>query len=195
VKLMSSIQRKLILAAFLGLLMLAMGFVQTANADSTYIYDGNSLTNFYGGSCHPACEIDGSFTVSHALAANLNNVTIFPSSFSFTDGEITLNNHDTYSDVFADISTNAAGDITSWYIDLEGFGAQIVTTDGVHHEGNFDETITWDGTLSNSNKPGTWTDPSSPTPTPEPSSLLLMGVGLAAVACGIRRSPAVQSSL
>ena len=60
-------------------------------AQTTYFYNGNPFTAFAGGlSCPPECHITGSFTVAQPLAPNLNQVTITPISFRFTDGNVTL---------------------------------------------------------------------------------------------------------
>src|SRR5579862_6459238 len=60
-------------------------------ADTIYTYTGNTLTTYYNGGgpdlfSSPPYSVTGSFDVAAPLGDNLNDQTVTPLSFSFTDG-------------------------------------------------------------------------------------------------------------
>jgi hypothetical protein len=118
-------------------------FSTSANADTTYTYTGQRLTNVERSSCEPTpCiitgtnfSIDGSITVASPLAANLNDAPVNFTSFAFSSEGLT----DTSAEEEAlaaepagdgggpfpipglfNVSTNASGQIDQWLISLPG---------------------------------------------------------------------------
>ena len=89
--------------------------VPTANAD-TYEYTGGPYSSCYGSyaPCYGNYGVTGSFTAG-PLAPDLTNQTVDPTSFSFTDGLITLDQSNTVTSYFQ-VSTDAAGNITNWSV-------------------------------------------------------------------------------
>src|ERR1700682_6426598 len=101
---------KTILVALLGCFLMS---AIPAFADTTYTYSGSPFDSFSGNySCGSECAISGSFTVAHPLASNLpptvldgeNSIlaTGFAvsssqvESFSFTDGNTTFDQNNSY---------------------------------------------------------------------------------------------------
>jgi hypothetical protein len=80
--------------------VLLMALLPAARADIfTYSYVGKPFTGFFAESCPPTCGITGSFTTSQPLPANTPNGAnegygeeVFPDSFSFTNGNLTITN-------------------------------------------------------------------------------------------------------
>jgi hypothetical protein len=87
----------------------------------TYHYSGNHFTDVQG--LYTTLEsVQGSFTLSSPLPPNLSGVTITPTSFSFSDGIVTITNSSVglFINSFT-VSTNSAGQITAWNIDVDLF--------------------------------------------------------------------------
>ena len=178
-----------------GLLCLLITACMTvcAKADTTYTYTGPAFNFFYGAVCPPNCNITGSFTLATPLAINDNMVELPTGTpFSFSSGPYTATQANVTSpSASVQISTNAAGMIDLWDIDLFDFSDEfdIFTADqgmagasydqfgklepnppfGYKSAGGADDTggiITF----------GTWTV--STTGVPEPAALTLLGAGL-----------------
>ena len=165
-------------------------------APVTYTYTGPAFTTFTGiAACGVQCNLSGSFTVSSALTGGLTNVTITPTSFSFTDGLNTLTNLNTMDAgdqaLFLLFSTNGAGQITQWEITLQDISvAQFETLSSI--SGGIPEDKTWIGNPGTTTgtalvdgiaggPSGSWVPSTPSTPpslTPEPTSLLLLSTGL-----------------
>lgn len=187
---------------FLTTLVVAccFGLAPSAQADTTYTYTGNLFTQFFGGdSCNSGlvgeCRITGSFTVAQALGPNFAFQVITPKSWSFTDGNSTIDNSNTLfvqgTPVFQ-VGTDANGDITKgsmWNIRLDSTANPAITlfTDGGLSSGvlpvgvdqSFVEVAACSaGCAVLDNDPGTWNVSSSDAAVPEPTSVLLVGSGL-----------------
>jgi hypothetical protein len=148
---------------------------------TTYTYAGNPFTAGSG-------AVSGSFTVGSPLGDNLSFVTITPTSYSFTDGLVTLasGNPLITSDDFTAFSTDSNGNITSWAIAIgtEDNNTFLRTTANVGGNPVFDEGLPG-GT--NGNDPGTWSSDFAPSAVPEPSGLVLLGTGVLGVVGAVRR--------
>jgi hypothetical protein len=183
-------------AGLLGLAIVYLGALALpARADTVYTYTGNPFTTFVGGlSCPPECHITGEFTVVQPLAANLGNVSVSPSSFSFTDGNVTLTDASTgytQAPLFLFFSTDATGAITSWDVFLLTSTYHIQTDNDSSGGTLFQYDVSGFGVGSGANiaiesgNPGSWSI--SSTTVPEPSSLLLVGTGLLCLGPLLRR--------
>jgi hypothetical protein len=133
---MKSSQSKVLFGAFLYLFF-AIGFASPAQADSTYTYTGNPYT-VCNGNYSPCSnyEVTGSFTVSTPLGADLNNQAITPTSFSFTDGSLTLTQSNTTSSYF-DMSTDGSGNISGWSLgavlnNIFYYGYEVGSNDSIY---------------------------------------------------------------
>jgi hypothetical protein len=91
----------------------------TANADVIYSYTGNPFTQVIP----PYTTSDFltvTLTLSAPLADNLNLLSVSPQSFTFSDGEFTIDN--TTPGVFSPaffLSTDSAGNISNWSISVQ----------------------------------------------------------------------------
>jgi hypothetical protein len=183
-------------------------------ASTTYTYTGNDFTvitcvgNCPGPAFSTSDFISGSFTLSSPLAPKLDEVSIFPSSFTFTDGPDTFTSGDPLISVcncspsFSNFSTDASGNITAWNImlTLGELGAASLTTvdanlgvirgltvsDSANFSDNTPDGFTGQNAASNMGDAGTWTA-STTSSAPEPGSLILLVTGLAGIAGGLRR--------
>jgi hypothetical protein len=218
---------KAFLTPLLLTLLLALGLVPAANADNIYEYTGNLYSSCYGPSYAPSCwnyALSGSFETS-ALAPNLTNQVVTPTSFSFTDGSMILNQSNTVTSFF-EVSTDSLGNIINWSVNATLYsiyyaaGYEYGSYESIYSSPTgdwsvqdiyytyqvpifFSNPVYCDATQSwtyecgattyqgsalsedqNGDAPGFWVDPpgSDSTSTPEPSTLLLLGMGLAALA-------------
>ena len=121
-------------------------FATSANADTTYTYTGNRLTNFIEESCPvqsdprvcppvnycpPICSMDAAITFSTPLGDNLKNVFVMPKNFKFfvpgfPEATQTPANSlplegplGNFPGAF-NFSTNASGQIVNWNIFVQG---------------------------------------------------------------------------
>ena len=147
----------------------------------TYNYTGNAYT-FASPPYTTADSISGSFTVD--LPSNLSfgvaDVTAFLVTFSFFDGENEIDDINIQTIDGFDIGTDAAGNITQWFISLTSdMGDTIITSNLNFNIGDFGISDT--GTGFNVFAPGTWAQ------APEPSSLALFALALGGLGFAARR--------
>lgn len=198
------------IAPLFVLCVLVLMLTTPASADSfIYTYQGNPLTDPQNGyACSPGpCDISGSFTVSSQLFADLTNGTATPTAWSFNDDNgLSLGSCLGLCSgiTVTDIDTDAAGNITSWDVELIGcFAHCTMQTESV--TGTSTDISTPNNFIpvesdSNTGTPGTWTCEditSGPNghaipcgaaaPAPEPSSLGLLVPGLFALAGALVR--------
>lgn len=180
--------RSVLMGAALAAVLVALApLAHAGGIDYVYTYTGNPFTSFSdvgtGYTCLPAdgpCAIQASFTLSGPLGDNFGG-NVQPLSYSVTDGTNVFN--DSNSSIYISdegvlagpglsISTNASGQVTSWYFEVlldagtawnlqsspDGDGAQAYT----------------EGFAGNSNEPGTWVGSQV---TPEPPTWALFGAG------------------
>jgi hypothetical protein len=131
-------------------------------------------------------SVTGTFTINGPID-NLSNATFFDNgAFSFTDGVQTLSNTNG-ADLFAEISTDGSGNITSYSIGAQSTSNlnDFITIGSLGSPGSFGKFDTGtDIVAAGTNTFGTM---SAPAATPEPSSLALLGSGLAGIAFNVRR--------
>ncbi len=158
--------------------------VSTVHADVIYTYSGNDFTTFFSASCPSVCAISGHFVLPNALAPNLSTLTtIMPSSFSFTDGAVTIDSANSapgpFGSTYFGVTTDSLGSITGWnnqYFSAMDFMFSSTNPPGcsgctvTDQSGDFASTYF----AENLNNPGNWTS----TNTPEPSAMSLFAIGL-----------------
>ena len=160
--------------------------VVSAKADTTYTYTGAPFIEFGAAVCPPTCNITGSFTLATPIPANAS-ATI--KTFTFSTGPFTFTS---LTNGPFGVSTNAAGVIDSWSIDMTGAGGAEISSGAP----TFNDELEFgaddglgDGGLkfffgADAGGIGFWTASTS-TGVPEPTSgtLLIAGlVGLAGLA-------------
>lgn len=171
--------------------------VGEARADVVYTYTGNNFDdiddwNDVGGTYDTGMSVSGWFVLPAALAPNLVNQGFMPDSWSFYDGRNTLVSGMSYSSNSFNVSTDNAGQITFWRIDLttnlNDSRIQFIQTFNSPDLGFFFDLggIAPDGGSADSgridNSPGSW----SITAIPEPGYATVMLLA-AAAAAGLRR--------
>ena len=175
----------------------------SAGADTVYTYTGQVLTDA-GLPCGSPCMVTGTMTLATPLAPNLSGISIGPPSFSFTDGFSGWNNPPTPGQFvnstvqFSDIDTDAAGNITSWAIEIvaQQIGCEpnncvtlFLFINNDPDGSNVGDSAAAEaggrsaGAAGNST-PGMWCTagvPCGSSSVPEPGTFLLLGTGLGAV--------------
>jgi len=133
----------------------ALAPLASAHAAVTYAYTGADFINAHD-PFTTSEHVTGTVTFATPLAANLNLANAFPNitAFSFTAGPETLTNL-TFNPSFSqfEISTDAAGVVTAWHIDiglggggdfilnnnwLGSFGDQVAVGGNFVGDANFD---------------------------------------------------------
>jgi hypothetical protein len=164
----------------------------------TYTYTGSDFTYFThntnASTSTPVApytatdSVTGSFTINGSVD-NLSGVVFFDSGpFSFTDGVQTISSADG-NDLFARISTDASGNITSFAVEASSTSnlndfISIQNLGGIPNDfGKFQVSPT-DIDSAGNEVAGSF---AAPVATPEPSSLALLGSGAIGLACQLRR--------
>jgi len=182
--------------------LLAIGLVQSAKANTTYIYTGNPMITLTGSGCPTGNPITGSFILPTAISDNSTveygfPAVSFPGSFDFAACGVnyssTLYTGTQYMNSVNqfNITTDGAGVPLYWDIHM-GLPTgdneiQIYNEPSTYIFGagcfDFADLNGNTGQSTCTPAPGTWTVTSSTSPTPEPGTgfLTLIGVGLLAV--------------
>ena len=162
------------------MIMLCAG---AASADTTYDYTVQPFSTFGGITCPPECSMTGSFSVAQPLPPNLAFGAITPTTFSFTDGSVTITplNYG-HGNSFFKFSTDASGAIAFWNVTLtEVWPPNLVTEYAPNPQPWGPSIISFDGVYTGgyafTSTAGTWTQV-EPIATPEPGTALLLGAGL-----------------
>jgi hypothetical protein len=178
----------------LSAICLQLAILQPSWASTTYFYTGNHFTSITDdiwlpvpGQYTTAMHVSGWFEVENPLASNLSLAFVTPVSYSFSDGRSTYTNLDAVLSTANsfEISTDAAGSITGWFIGIQRFGTGnlwTVTTGPVYDYGAvepnwFSPTTQRDNAIVYNN-PGAWTSVTAPVPEPASYAMLLAGLGL-----------------
>ena len=117
-------------------LILFCGLQSAARADETYTYTGLDFQVATGPYTF-SDFVSGFFTLASPLGDNLVLASETPASYSFSDGVQTFSSLSPPTDVTFEISTNASGQITGWFINLENptTNNQIFTNTLNHEDG------------------------------------------------------------
>ena len=164
----------------MSVLLLAAFGAPVAHATTTYVYTGNDFASAVS-PYTTSDSVTGFFSIA-TLGANLSDVTISPTSYSFSDGVQTLT--DQISGItgqFEHFTTDSSGNITGWQIYLLPPTTSQIFTSSLGGGEDFGQTSgpVYGVVFS---APGTWV-----TVTPEPTSVVLMSTGLLALAFVVRK--------
>jgi len=165
---------------------LELGLSAPASATAMYTYTGNDFT-IVTSPYTTSMSVTASMTLTNPIGPNQTNVDEVPNliALSMFDGVQTINLSTPSVAPIATFTTNSAGNITNWDVELPvSLQFHIIYTEN-------DSTLVQDaGQLfngaagANSSQPGVWTLVS----VPEPSSVVLLAVGLVAMAGARRRN-------
>jgi hypothetical protein len=97
-----------------------------ADAEVVYTYTGNNFDSFHSTYIQTPVDFEydttmsvtGSFTVPDALAGNLVDSVITPTSFTFSDGRVTWDETTVLTEASFIVSTDNLGNIVAWAIHL-----------------------------------------------------------------------------
>jgi hypothetical protein len=176
--------------AIVGLAMLTWG-ATTANASVMYTYVGHDFT-IATSPFSLTDAVDGSIILSQPLGDSLVDASVTPIAFSFSDGVYNYTNADTFYVDGIIFSTNAAGAITAWDVDLEltepypltGINILCCSYDLTGDQGTYDYNFGPTGIGINMDK-GSWSGPL--TVTPLPAAFPLFATGLSVIGWVVRR--------
>lgn len=173
-----------------------LALAPTSHADTVYTYTGQDFAtvgSFNPGQPSPFSTSDfdsGSFTTATPLAANLKDVTVAPSAFSFhdADGNVAINEGNAEANKKFLISTDGSGNVVDWSIlVLISSGQSSLELIGGPEYSGFDGDVTSDlAGFGENNVSGAFTTGSSAA-TPEPASIALLGTGLLGVTGVLRK--------
>jgi hypothetical protein len=178
-------KRAKMLFAPLVLTALVIVAASPAVANTEYTYTGNQFTFLLGTTCPPECSLSGYFTLASPLGDNVNGASFTPTTFSFTDGLMTITQANATGFHFDGVSTNSSGVIVGWNMDFTTAAYKMFT--GTNPPGcagcsvidvTFNNAITIEGAVPNN--PGKWTTTTTSV-VPEPTSFVLLMTGLAGV--------------
>jgi hypothetical protein len=153
-------------------LAFALAPVGRARADVVYDYTGTNFLNAHAPFTTTE-NVTGSVTFAAPLGANLSFASETPEAFSFTAGSLTVTNATEASNSVFQFSTDAAGQITAWNIQVfnTNGGGDIFIQDsalaGVGDQAALGESF------AVNNKPGEWMTAA----VPEPSTWAMMILG------------------
>ncbi len=158
-----------------------------AQASTIYSYTGQDYTS--ATVPYTTTEsVTGSFTLSTPLAANLQDGSVTPAAFSFSDGVQTLTDTTALSYSFGDLSTDSIGNITSYDIQINNLTDGFMKLSGVGGGLSGDTVRLTLGDSGNNTVAGKFsTNGDTMTVTPEPSSIALFGTGLLGLAGVMKR--------
>ena len=169
-------------------------FPASSRADTIYTYTGNAFDTILSSPYTISESVSGWIDLSLPLGDSVGPQSIFPVSFSFSDGVQTITNNDyvTPPSFFDEIRTNASGDIVKWQIIVvNGVGGIIATinynigevVDYAGVGGSLEHGFFTDATTC-STCAGTWvvsTTTITGATTPIPAALPLFASGLGAM--------------
>jgi len=179
-------------ACLLACSLFVLTLAASARADAIYTYTGNPFT-----SCSGPCSgaLSGSLTLAQALAANSTTSVQFQAvpgyanvlSWSFTDGSFVWKPSNSGSGFVATFTTGASGQILQWTLNggtatvgSNTFQWQSSNVGCAIHMLTCEDLSTVNSTIfAKSTLPGSWT---MTTTASEPSSMLLLALGLVALA-------------
>jgi hypothetical protein len=175
---------------FSMLAVLMVGQVAQVRADVVYTYVGPNFTlcDNLGTPCE-VTNVSGTFSVTTALAANLNLAPITPNSFDFTNGLTSFTDTNSFIRTFS-VSTDTSGFIVPFYSINLGQGPlplTIATIAGPLAFNDFTEGYACvpsscpdggDVGIASADTQGTWTGGGTVTSAPEPPTAALLGAGI-----------------
>lgn len=173
------------LFASVALAGLFMVVASSAMADTQYTYTGNQFNFLLGTACPPECSLSGYFTLPSPIGDNVTGAFVTPTTFSFTDGLMTITQANATGFSFDHISTNSTGEIVGWNMEWTTAGYKMFS--GTNPPGctgcsvidvTFNNAITIEAAIPND--PGRWTATTTGV-VPEPSTLALFATGLVGV--------------